>query len=206
MPSLMNRMLFIFILMFVLTTLRFLFAGRARNNKIEKPSFIQRFALGAQVAVTALMAFMVFMGLILKDSEMIIVGSVIVIIFAAILFGTRRKFKRFYRENEEYFYLDQQYVVDRVYYEDITDWIPLRKRIGVLDPLQAEDTYVVVNFAFHDPEILLTHLAEMTFAGKFKQSDEDKSDDPYREQEFIDHLQKNGYGHIVERFIEKEEV
>jgi len=112
MPSLINRMLFIFILMFVLTTLRFLFAGRARNNKIEKPSFIQRFALGVQVAITGLMAFIVFMGLILKDSEMIIVGSVIVIIFGAILFGTRRKFKRFYRENEEYFYLDQQYVVD----------------------------------------------------------------------------------------------
>lgn len=206
MPSFINRMFFIFILMFILTTIRFFFAGRAKNNKIEKPSSIQRIALGIQAALTILIALMILIGIMMKDSEMIIVSSVIFLIFAIILFGTRRKFKNFYEENEEYFFLDQQYVVDRIYYENITDWIPLRKRIGVLDPTQSEDVYVVVNFAFHKPEILLENLAEMTFSGKFKQTDDSQSDDPYREQEFIDHLQKNGYGYIVESFLEKNNV
>lgn len=204
MSSFINRMLFIFILMFILSTIRFLFAGRAKNNKIEKPSSIQRIALGIQAALAILIAFMVFIGIMMKDSEMIIVSSVIFLIFAIILFGTRRKFKKFYEENEEYFFLDQQYVVDRIYYENITDWMPLRKRIGILDPTQSKDIYIVVNFAFHDPEILLKHLAEMTFSGKFKQTDDSQSNDPYREQEFINHLQKNGYGHIVESFLGKE--
>jgi hypothetical protein len=197
-------MLFIFLLIFILNTIRFLFGSRDRNNKIERPSSIQRIALGIQAALAILIALMVLIGIIMKDSEMIIASSVMFLIFATIVFGTRRKFKKFYEEYEEYFFLDQQYVVDRIYYENITDWIPLRKRIGVLDPTQPKDVYIVVNFAFHDPEILLKHLAEMTFSGKFKQTDGSQSNDPYREQEFINHLQKNGYGHIVESFSEKE--
>lgn len=203
MPSFINRMLFIFILMFILSTIRLLFSGRAKNNKIEKPSSIQRIALGVQAALTILLALMALIGIMMKDSEMIIASSVITLIFATIVYFTRRKFKKYYEETDHSFYLNEQYVVDRVYYENITDWIPLRKRIGVLDPTQAEDVYVVVNFAFHNPEILLENLAQMTFSGKFKQSGDSQSDDPYREQEFIDHLKENGYGYIVESFLEK---
>lgn len=95
-------------------------------------------------------------------------------------------------------------MVDRVYYENITDWIPLKKQIAVVDPTQREDFYVVVNFVFHDPEILLRKLTEMTFAQKFKREEGNQSDDPYREQEFIDHLEKNGYGYIIEEFLQEE--
>ena len=68
-----------------------------------------------------------------------------------------------------------------MYYENITDWVPLKKQIGVLDSTQEHDVYVVVNFAFHDPEILLTKLAEMIFSGELK---------PNKEKEFAAHLEK----------------
>lgn len=139
----------------------------------------------------------------MQDAEMAIVSSVMTIVFAAILFGTRRKFKKYYEEYEEHFWLKDQYVVDRFYYENITDWIPLKKQIGVLDKTQLEDRYVVVNLVFHDPEILLTKLIEMTFEGRFKHNDQNQTNDPNREQELVEHLKKNGYGHIVEGFLKE---
>lgn len=129
----------------------------------------------------------------MRDTEMTIVSAIIGFgIFTPIVYFTRRKFKKYYEENEDYFYLHEQYLVNRVYYENITDWVPLKKQIGVLDSTQEHDVYVVVNFAFHDPEILLTKLAEMIFAGKLKKKNE---------KEFIDHLEKNGYGYIVEPYL-----
>lgn len=198
------RMLVIFIIMFVTTTLRFVFQGISVKNKIEIPSKFQRFFLGVQVVLTGLMAFFTLIGLLMKDTEMTIMFFVMTVIFSAILYGIRRKFKRYYEENEDFFYLNGQYMVDRVYYENITDWIPLKKQIAVVDPTQREDFYVVVNFVFHDPEILLRKLTEMTFAKKFKWEEGSPSDDPYREQEFIDHLEKNGYGYIIEEFLQED--
>lgn len=193
MPPIVFRMVLIFGLIFILNTIRLTFSGRAVKNKVEKPSIIQRVALGIQVALTFLMVFMALLGVIMRDTEMTIVSAIIGFgIFTPIVYFTRRKFKKYYEENEDYFYLHEQYLVNRVYYENITDWVPLKKQIGVLDSTQEHDVYVVVNFAFHDPEILLTKLAEMIFAGKLKKKNE---------KEFIDHLEKNGYGYIVEPYL-----
>ena len=187
------RMVFIFGLIFILNTIRLTFAGRAVKNKVEKPSIIQRVALRIQVALTFLMVFMALLGVIMRDTEMTIVSAIIGLgIFTPIVYFTRRKFKKYYEENEDYFYLHEQYLVNRVYYENITDWVPLKKQIGVLDSTQEHDVYVVVNFAFHDPEILLTKLAEMIFSGELK---------PNKEKEFAAHLEKNGYGYIVEPYL-----
>jgi uncharacterized membrane protein YphA (DoxX/SURF4 family) len=198
------RMLIIFIIAFVTTMLRFVFQGISVKNKIEIPSKFQRFFLGVQVVLTVLMGLFTLVGLLMKNTEMTIMFFVMTVIFSVILFGIRRKFRRYYEENEESFYLNEQYMVNRIYYENITDWIPLKKRIGVVDPTQREDFYVVVNFVFHNPEILLRRLTEMTLAKKFKRKDGSQSDDPYREQEFIDHLEKNGYGYIIEEFLQEE--
>lgn len=198
------RMLVIFIIMFVTTTLRFVFQGVTRKNRIETPSKFQRFFLGVQVFLTGLMAFLTIVGLFMKDIEMIIIFVVMTIIFSAILYGMRRKFKRYYEESEDSFILKEQYMADRVYYENITNWMPAKKQIGVEDSTQRENFYVIINFSFHDPEILLRKLAEMTFAKKFKRDDNSQSNDPYREQEFIDHLEKNGYGYIIEEFLQEE--
>lgn len=198
------RMLVIFIVMFVMTTLRFIFQGISVKNRIETPSKFQRFFLGVQVVLTGMMGFFTLIGLLMKDAEMIIMFLVMTVISSAILYGIRRKFKRYYEENEDSFFLNGQYMVDRVYYENITDWIPLKKQIGVVDPTQREDFYVMVNFSFHDPEILLRKLTDMTFAQKFKREDGSQSDDPYREQEFTNHLEKNGYGYIIKEFLQEE--
>lgn len=193
MPPIVFRMVLIFGLIFILNTIRLTFAGRAVKNKVEKPSIIQRVALGIQVALTFLMVFMALLGVIMRDTEMTIVSAIIDLgIFTPIVYFTRRKFKKYYEENEDYFYLHEQYLVNRVYYENITDWVPLKKQIGVLDSTQELDVYVVVNFAFHDPEILLTKLAEMIFSGELK---------PNKEKEFAAHLEKNGYGYIVEPYL-----
>lgn len=204
MPPLITRMLFIFVFIFLLNLVRRFAFTRALKNKVEMPNRIQRVALGIQTFIVYLFLFMAIIGVVMKDAEMAIVPLVLTVIAGTIVYFTRRKFKKYYEETDEYFYLNGQYQVDYIYYENITDWVPLKKQIGVLDPTQSEDQYVIVNFVFHDPEILLEKLANMTFAGKFEQADESKMNDPLRKQEFIDHLKKNGYGHIVEGYLEAE--
>jgi hypothetical protein len=194
---------FIFVLVLILNTSRLFFARKDYGVKVEMPSKIQRLGLGVQVVMTYLIGFMALLGFVMKDSEMAIVSSVMTLIFATVVFFTRRKFKKYYEEENDSFYLNHQYSVEPVYYENITDWIPLRKQIGVLDETQADKGYVCVNFAFSKPETLLKKLAEMTFSGKFKQTDPEQADDPHREQEFIEHLEKNGYGYIVDEYSKK---
>lgn len=64
MPPIVFRMVLIFGLIFILNTIRLTFAGRAIKNKVEKPSIIQRVALGIQVALTFLMVFMALLGVL----------------------------------------------------------------------------------------------------------------------------------------------
>jgi hypothetical protein len=115
------RMLVIFIIMFGVTTLRFVFQGISVKNKIETPSKFQRFFLGVQAVLTGMMGFFTVVGLLMRDAEMTIMFFVMTVIFSVILYGMRRKFKRYYEENEDSFWLNEQYMVDRVYYENITD-------------------------------------------------------------------------------------
>lgn len=129
---------------------------------------------------------------------------------ASLVFFTRRKFKAYYEETADYFLLGghlrrKHHLAYHVYYENITDWVPLPKKIGVLDKTRTDNKYIYINFAFAKPEILLRELKEMTFSGKFNQTDSSQSDDPNREQEFMDHLRKNRYGHLVEEFLKEQQ-
>lgn len=179
------------------------------KKHIEMPDKIQRIGLGLMVFFTYLIGFMTILGLMIRDAEMAIVCFVITAIFARLVFFTRRKFKAYYEETADFFLLGghlrkRHHLAYRVYYENIRDWVPLSKTIGVLDKTRTDNEYIYINFAFAKPEILLRELTEMTFSGRFNQADSSQSDDPNREQEFIDHLRKNRYGHLIEDFLKEE--
>src|SRR5699024_10383420 len=179
------------------------------RNNIEMPNKIQRIGSGLLVFLTYLIGFMTILGLMVRDDEMAIVCFVITAIFAMLVFFTRRKFKAYYEETADYFLLEEQlrgnqHLAYRVYYKNITNWVPLSKKIGVLDKTRTDNKYIYINFAFAKPEILLRELTEMTFSGKFNQADSSQSDDPNREQEFMDHLQTNHYGHLIEEFLKEQ--
>ncbi len=199
------RFIITFVLILIINILRLISARIDFKSNVERPTAFQRFFLGVQAFLTVFTGLFSLLGFVMRDAEMAISFGVLTLIFSVILYFTRRKFKRYYVESEDFFWLKEQYAVNRIYYENITDWIPLRKQIGVLDETQLENRYVVVNLVFHDPEMLLKELAKMTFSGKFKPTDGSQPDDPNREQEFIDHLEKNGYGHIIEEFLEEKQ-
>ena len=176
---------------------------KTSRNNVEMPSKLQRIGITIQVVMTALMIFGVIIGLLLKQVEMTIVFLVISVIFVFILFAMRRKFKKFYSESSHSFQLKDEYREFIVKYDDIIDWIPSKKQIGVLDKAKEEKQYIFVNLAFSDPEILLRKITEMTFSGKFRQSEDIQTEDPNREQEWMDFLEKNGYGHLLDEFANK---
>lgn len=98
MPPLVIRLLFIFVLMFVLNSVRLFFVNRPIKNRVEMPSKIQRIGLGLMVFVTFLIGFMALLGLRMREAEMGIVSLVLTLIFATLVFFTRRKFKKIYHE------------------------------------------------------------------------------------------------------------
>lgn len=195
MPSLVTRMIFIFILMFVLNTVRRYLAHKSVQRKVELPSKIQRIGLKVQLFLPFITAPLAIMGFVLQDIGFAIASLVLTLAFVVITFFTYRKFKKIYEENDEYFLLNGQYFIHVVRYENIIDWVPLDKQIGVLDKTKEEDVYYCVNLNYSNPKILLEKLAEMTFSGKFN-----ASDDKNHEQELINFLQKHGYGNILEEF------
>lgn len=189
---------FIFILTFIINTIGRVHAFKSAYKKIEMPSIIQRVGYNMMFIPTIVIILLTIFSLFSDDLEFLIVCSIMTVVFLIITYFTRRKFRRLYRETEEHFIMNGQYLAFQVEYDDIVDWIPLPKQIGVLDGTREDGPYLCLHYKFADLEILLRKLAEMTFAGKFPQTDENKMDDPYREQELIDHLQKHGYGHIIE--------
>jgi len=203
MSSFVVRFIFIFVIIFILNTIRLFFARRSIKKRVEMPSKTQRVSLGVLVFLTSLIGFMALLGLIMNNAEMGIVNSVITLIFAALVFFVRRKYKGFYEETTDSFVLKDEYRTFQVDYENIVDWVLLPKQIGVLDKTQPENKYICVNLVFSDPEVLLKKLSEMTFSGKFDQTDKSQTDDSNREQEFIKHLQKNGYGYLVEKSLKE---
>lgn len=108
-----------------------------------------------------------------------------------------RKFRRYYEETDTHFTLKGQYEYVTVQFENIVDWIPLKNKIGIKDITQYSDRYITVQYKFSDPEILLKKLSEMIDAGEFRKADSDEMDDPNRNQEFIKHLEKNGFKYLI---------
>lgn len=175
------------------------------RNDIGLPSIIQRAGLGVHVFITWFAGLASILGSIYyRDAEMATVFMVLMLICATLVFFTRRKFKKYYAESDDYFLVKTYPRATRVYYDDISDWEPLSKKIRVLDKTRKDNRYVCVFFKFSEPERLLRKLTEMTFAGKFNQSGSSHSEDPNREQELINHLRKNGYEYIIEEVLEEQ--
>lgn len=189
---------FIFMLLLIIYLAARLYDAKSTHRKVESPHIIQRIGYNMLFIPAGVVGLMVLIGALMRDTEMIIVSSVLTIVFLTLLYFTRRKFKRLYVERDKYFFLDGQYVAFQVEYEDIVDWIPLSKQVGVRDGTIEDNYYICINLKFAEPEILFRKLTEMTFAGKFKDTDGSTPDDPKREQELISFLEKNGYSHIVE--------
>lgn len=190
---------FIFLLLLIINIAARIYDSKQTHKKVESPHIVQHIGYNMMFVPTVVVGLMVLIGMMMKDTEMTIVSSFFTLIFFALLYFIRRKFRRLYREKDKYFFLDGQYISFQVEYEDIIDWIPLSKQIGVRDGTTDDDLYICINLKFAEPEILFRKLLEMTFAGKFKNTDGSTSEDPTREQELIDLLQKQGYGHIVEK-------
>ena len=189
---------FIFMLLLIIYLAARLYDAKSTHRKVESPHIIQRIGYNMLFIPAGVIGLMVLIGALMRDTEMIIVSSVLTIVFLTLLYFTLRKFKRLYVERDEYFFLDGQYVAFQVDYEDIVDWIPLSKQVGVRDGTIEDNYYICINLKFAEPEILFRKLTEMTLAGKFKDTDGSTPDDPNREQELIQFLEKNGYSHIVE--------
>lgn len=198
-----QRMLFVFIFIFILNSFLNYYRRKTSKNNVEMPSKVQRIGISIQVVMTALMVFCVILGLLLSQTEMTIVFFVISVIFVFILFGMRRKFKKFYSESSHSFELGDEYRTFNVKYEDIIDWKLSKKQIGVLDKTKEDKQYIFVNLAFSEPEIFLRKMTEMTFAGKFRQSEDVQTEDPNRKQEWVNFLEKNGYGHLLEEYAKE---
>lgn len=194
---------FIFMLLLIINVAARVYDFKSTHNTVESPHIVQRVGYNMMFIPTIVVGLMVLIGIIMKDTEMTIVSSVMTIIFLTLVYFTRRKFRRLYKETDEYFFLDGQYVAYQVDFEDIVDWVPFSKQIGVLDRTIENSPYICVNLKFANPEILLRKLAEMTFSGKFNQTVDSTPEDPNREQEFIDFLQKNGYEHIIEEIMQE---
>lgn len=190
---------FIFLLLLIINIAARIYDSKQKHKKVESPHIVQRIGYKMMFVPTVVVGLMVLVGMRVKDTQMTIVSSFFTLIFFTLLYFIRRKFRRLYREKDEYFFLDGQYIAFQMEYEDIIDWIPLSKQIGVRDGTTEDDLYICINLKFAEPEILFRKLLEMTFAGKFKNTDGSTSEDSTREQELIDFLQKQGYGHIVEK-------
>lgn len=144
-----------------------------------------------------LVLLLVITGYFSGDFEFLIVSIIMLIVFLLITYFTRRKFRRYYEETDTHFVLKGQHEYVTVEYENIIDWIPLKKKIGIKDKTQYSDRYITVQYKYSDPEILLKTLGEMVEAGQFQKTDSAEANDPNRKQEFIDHLEQNGYRDLV---------
>lgn len=191
------RMFIVFTITFILNILREVIIRRERIHYIEYPTKIQRGGYITFIFVNLLMVLLVITGYFSGDTEFLIVSTVLMVVFLVITYFTRRKFRRYYEETDTHFTLKGQYEYVTVQFENIVDWIPLKNKIGIKDITQYSDRYITVQYKFSDPEILLKKLSEMIDAGEFRKADSDEMDDPNRNQEFIKHLEKNGFKYLI---------
>lgn len=191
------RMAVVLTFIAVLAAFRKKIVSWLRRDKITMPNRVELFGLKVLEGLTLLCGLIAILGLVRKELEMVIVSSFITLIFGVLAYFSRRKFKKFYSETNEHFLLKNDYREYKVSYKDIINWKKSSKKIGILDQTQAEQKYIYVTFKYFKPEILLRKLAEMIFTKQFAKSE---TNDPYREQEFIKHLKKNGYQYIIDEY------
>lgn len=188
---------------FSLSTQPVEYASKSTHKKVESPDIIQRGGYYLAIIPAVLFGLMSLLGLLISNTHMFITCALMTLMFVGLAYFVRRKFKNLYTETEDYFFLNGQHLSFQVEYDDIIDWMPFSKQIGVRDGTIENSPYICVNLKFSEPEILLRKLAEMTFAGDFKDTVGSTAEDPNREQELTDFFHKNGYSHIVEEVMQE---
>lgn len=166
------------------------------TNKVQKPGMFVTFFKRVMIAVTIICALFSVLGSLINELEMAIVFAVVMLICLLITVGIQRKYDITYQETDEYFILTVKGNEYKVFYDDIAHWQWGTGEIFVQEKGWEEGQYTAVSCILFRPEILITRIAEMTFAGKFKRVDgvyPDESvypNDPTREKELIRMMKK----------------
>lgn len=178
------------------------FAKPDVKDGVQKAGRFERMIANVILTLAVLMLALAVFGVVLKEGEMALVCAGIGAVFFILYFIIKKEYAATYFENEEYFILKAKNKEVQVYYKDIVDWEPAFNEIVVLDETKPDSKYIHVNISIFEPKILLQKIVEMTFAGKFYDAGSINIEDPYREQELIDHLQRYNYGYLVEKYTE----
>ena len=155
------------------------------------------------IFIDALFFIMFILGIMAKETDMILVSGGLAIFTLAIIFFLKRAYDITYQENDEYFIVTSGKRKHHVRYDEIVNWKSTYNEMSVLDINQADEKFVRVNMKLFNPEILLREIADMTFSGKFKREKQSFVDDPYRELEIVNYLINMKYGYLIEDYIKK---
>ncbi len=172
------------------------------STKLQKPGQSSIFITKVPTALLIVTGFGALMGFLTRDTEMTIVFGVLLLIISFIFFFIQRKYNMSYQEKEEYFISRVKKDEYKVYYDDIIDWQLSVHGIEVLDGTRPEQGYVNVIIGLFKPEMLLRRVAEMTFDGKFIQTDDRKNEDPQKKTDMVNFLTIAGYDYLIRDYLE----
>ena len=174
-----------------------------KENGIQKPGKLTGFITKMAIFIDALFFIMFILGILAKETDMILVSGGLAIFTLAIIFFLKRAYDITYQENDEYFIVTSGKRKHQVRYDEIVNWKSTYNEMSVLDINQADEKFVRVNMKLFNPEKLLRKIADMTFSGKFKREKQSFVDDPYRELEIVNYLINMKYGYLIEDYIKK---
>lgn len=189
--------LVVLIVSFAAQFIRRKLAKPAYQGEVQTPGKFDQRILTLFKVLTAVPAFILLVGFLVQEKEMLIVSTVILIIFIGIIFFLKREYDMSYQENEEFFLLTVKNIKIQMYYDDIVDWLPGMNEISLLDRTRDDQKYINVNISMLKPEILLRQIAQKTFDGSFPRVVDDHFEDPNREQELINFYELYGYGYLL---------
>lgn len=197
----------LFIFSIILNTISFIHrkaTQKGYTHKVQKPGMFVTFFKRIMVGVTIICALFAALGSIMNDLEMAIVFAVVMVICSLITTAIQRKYDITYQETDEYFVLTVKDYEYKVYYNDIAHWQWGLGEISVQEESWSEHDFVTISCRLFKPEILITKVAEMTFAGKFSRRDGVYADDSVypndtmREKELIQCMKHDRYYYLIE--------
>lgn len=204
----MNSGIFTFIIIPVIVFVTFMLA-RFIRRKVYKPKYEDNVQKPGRLE-RAIVVFLMFLdffvivgalaGVLMEETEMTLVFGILALILFTCIIILQRAHNTSYQENYEYFILKSNNKEYQVFYENIIDWQPAYNEISVLDASRTDGKYIRVNIKMFKPEILLRKITDMAFDEKFKGPN---ADDPYKKAETVYYIANNGYGYLVDDYLER---
>ena len=195
--------IFLLIIYSIVINVRSKLAKLHYKKEVQTPGGFDTLIANLLTLLTFFSAVLTFFGIIIQETEMMIVFLVLTVIFTLIVMTLKRAHDTSYQENTEYFILRVQKKEYQVFYKNIVNWQPHLNEIRILDETSLDNEYIRVNISIFTPEILLRKIAEMTFEEKFYSLDDTYFEDPTREYQIINFFTKNNYGYLIEDYIEE---